>query len=48
MKQFIVLTASILLGVFLFNLIAGSGSDSVYSEVKTVWEKELEARKRTE
>ena len=31
MKDFIVLIASVLLGVFIFNIIMGSGNDSIIS-----------------
>ncbi len=42
MKQLIVMTASVLLGIFLFNLIAGGGDSSVYSSVKRLWAREIE------
>ncbi|MBR0140545.1 MAG: hypothetical protein IJM17_09725 [Firmicutes bacterium] len=42
MKQLIVMAASVLLGIFLFNLIAGSSESSVYSSVKRLWVKEIE------
>ncbi|HPX71005.1 MAG TPA: hypothetical protein PL035_02485 [Bacillota bacterium] len=45
MKQLIVLTAMILLGIFIFQLIAGRQDGSVFNEVKNVWEMEIEARK---
>ncbi|MBQ1524900.1 MAG: hypothetical protein IIZ55_07210 [Firmicutes bacterium] len=41
MKQLIIMTASVLLGIFLFGLIAGSGEDSVYSSVKRLWNREI-------
>ena len=43
MKQLIVLTASILLGLALFGLIAGR-EGSVYSAAKNVWESEADMR----
>ena len=43
MKQRIVLTASILLGLALFSLIAGR-EGSIYSAAKNVWESEAELR----
>ena len=44
MKQLIVLVASIMLGIFIFGLIAGPQDGSIYSEVKGVWQQEIEAR----
>ena len=44
MKELIVLVASIMLGLFLFNLIAGEGDDSMYSVVKDVWNREIRVR----
>lgn len=44
MKELIVLLASVILGVFLFGLIAGSGEGSVYSSVKSVWDAEIQMR----
>ena len=44
MKELIILIASIMLGVFLFNLIAGDTDRSVYSAVKGVWQTEIRAR----
>ena len=36
----------IMLGVFIFNLVAGSQSDSVLSTVKSVWINELDQQKK--
>ena len=47
MKQMIVLAATIMLGVFLYGLIAGPGEGSIYSEVKNVWQHEIDARTMT-
>lgn len=44
MKQLIVMVASVMLGLFLFNLICGDQQTSVLSAVKTVWNCEIEAR----
>lgn len=44
MKQMIILAAMIMLGVFLFGLIAGPDEGSIYSEVKNVWQQEISAR----
>ena len=41
MKQFIVFLALTMLGVALYQLIAGPGDASVYSMVKTVWQQEI-------
>ena len=42
MKQLIILTASVLLGIFLFNMIAGSSDDSMYSAAKRLWQQEAQ------
>ena len=42
MKQLIILTASILLGVALFNLIAGDAPGSTKSTLKNVWQQEMQ------
>lgn len=44
MKQLIIMAASIMLGLTLFNLIAGSSDDSVYNLVKGVWQSEITMR----
>ncbi len=44
MKQFIVLCSTILLGVAIFNMIAGPDSDSVMSTVGEVWEQGIQVR----
>ena len=44
MKQLIVLIATITLGLFLFDLIAGRDDSSVYSTVRSVWVKEIGQR----
>ncbi len=44
MKQFIVLIATVILGLFLFDLIAGPGDDSVYSSVRSLWINEIGQR----
>ena len=44
MKELIILIASIMLGLFLFNLIAGEQDSSIYSAVKGVWNTEIQAR----
>lgn len=48
MKQMIILAATIMLGVFLFGLIAGPDEGSIYSEVKNVWQQEISARTMTD
>ncbi len=47
MKQLIVLAAMIMLGAFLFGLIAGK-DNSVYSTVRGVFEKQAEQRMLTD
>ncbi len=41
MKQLIILAASVLLGVYLFGLVAGGQESSVYSSVKRLWSREI-------
>ena len=41
MKQFIVFLALTMLGVALYQMIAGTGEESVYSMVKAVWQQEI-------
>lgn len=45
MKALIVMLAAIMLGLFLFTLIAGEQDDSIYSNVKRVWRTEIEMRR---
>jgi len=44
MKQLIVLLASVLLGIFIFNLIAGPGKSSIYSSVGRLWQQEIKTK----
>ena len=44
MKQFIVMSAMIMLGIFIFNLIAGNGDDSLLSELGVFFRNEINAR----
>ena len=44
MKDFIVLIASIMLGLAIYGLIAGDGDGSVKSTLKDVWTKEVNIR----
>lgn len=44
MKDLIILIAMILLGLFLYDLVAGPQDSSIYSAVKNVWVREAEAR----
>jgi hypothetical protein len=44
MKQFIVLCSTILLGITIFNMIAGPSSDSVMSSVGEVWQQGIQVR----
>ncbi len=44
MKQLIVLIATIMLGLFLFGLIAGHDDASIYSAVRQVWVNEIGQR----
>ena len=47
MKQLIVTAALIMLGLAIFGMIAGS-DDSLYSTVRSVWEKQAEHRLLTD
>lgn len=44
MKQLIIMVATVLLGLFLYNLICGPQQGSVMSAVRSVWSSEIEAR----
>lgn len=44
MKQFIVMMATIALGVVLYQLIAGEGPDSMVSALSEVWKQEIQSR----
>lgn len=44
MKQIIIMAAMIGLGIAIFNLIAGSESDSIKSIMGEVWEEEIKMR----
>lgn len=47
MKQFIVLCSTIILGIAIFNMIAGPGDDTVMSTVSEVWQQGIEVRTDT-
>lgn len=47
MKQFIVLCSTIILGITIFNMIAGPGEDTVMSTVREVWHQGIEVRTDT-
>lgn len=44
MKQFIIIMASLMLGIIIYNMIAGPDEGSIMSSVKHVWEEEIEMR----
>lgn len=44
MKQLIVMVAMILLGISIFNLIAGPSEGSIRSSVGQLWQQEIEMR----
>ena len=44
MKQFIVLMATVFLGLYIFSLIASKDEGSIYSMVKDVWRIEVSIR----
>jgi hypothetical protein len=45
-KQFIVLIATVALGLAIYGMIAGPGEDSMFSAVKEIWADEIELRAR--
>ncbi|MEI8215747.1 MAG: hypothetical protein WCF96_01495 [Eubacteriales bacterium] len=45
MKQIIVLCSMILLGLFINNLISGEQEDSILSNIKTIWQSEVDMQK---
>jgi len=47
MKQFIIMSAMILLGIFIFNLIAGDGDDSLLSAIERFFRHEIKTRAGT-
>ncbi len=44
MKQLIVMIAAIILGVYIFGLVAGPGEGSIYSGVRQLWQQEIKVR----
>lgn len=48
MKQIIIMTAMVTLGILIFQMVAGDGKDSMKESVKTVWKKEIVERMREE
>jgi len=44
MKQMIVMLAMVVLGIFLYNLIAGKGDDSIAGALSDLWRYEIETR----
>lgn len=47
MKQFIVLAATVALGIFIYNVIAGPEPDSIMSTLSGLWVKGVEIRSYT-
>lgn len=47
MKQFIVLCSTIILGMAIYNMIMGPGSDSVLHTVSEVWQQGIQTRTNT-
>ena len=45
MKQIIILCSMILLGIFIYNLVSGEQDSSILSNIKTIWQSELNAQK---
>ena len=44
MKQLIVMAATILLGLAVFQMIAGPSEDSIFSSVGQLWQQEIDMR----
>ena len=44
MKEFIIMSAMIMLGVFIYNLIAGDGHDSLINVLERFFRSEIESR----
>jgi hypothetical protein len=44
MKEFIVMSAMIGLGIFIFNMIAGGGDDSLLTALSNFFQSEIEAK----
>jgi len=44
MKEFIVMSAMIMLGIFIYNLIAGGGDDSLINALSGFFRNEIERR----
>ena len=44
MKQIIVMAATVLLGIYIFHLVAGPEDSSIYSGVRRLWQKEINVR----
>ncbi|MGN0710299.1 MAG: hypothetical protein ACI4LO_00965 [Anaerovoracaceae bacterium] len=47
MKQYMVLAAMIVLGIYIFNTVAGPDDDSINSSLKYMWQQGLEIRTYT-
>lgn len=44
MKQYVVLISMIMLGIYIFNMIAGTGEESIYSSLQHVWQQGVTIR----
>ena len=44
MKQFIVMSAMIVLGIFIYNLIAGDGENSILSAIEASFRNQIASR----
>ncbi|MBR0130308.1 MAG: hypothetical protein IJM08_03285 [Firmicutes bacterium] len=44
MKQLIILVSTIILGIFIFRMVAGPEDGSIYSSVKRLWQSEIQVR----
>ena len=44
MKQYVVLSSLIVLGIFIYNMIAGNNVDSIFNVLQDVWAINLDIR----
>ncbi len=44
MKQYIVLISMIMLGIYIFNIVAGEGEGSLNASLKNVWQEQVVVR----
>ncbi|QIB69933.1 hypothetical protein Ami103574_11640 [Aminipila butyrica] len=47
MKQYLVLISMVMLGIYIFNMIAGNGPDSIHTSLEYIWEQGIAVRTYT-